>query len=202
MSGTPYTSLPLRRLTMPLFSLRGPWSGQAVVHPQLATIQLLVLEKLHSLRRTGNINEICVSETSWLPSAAIDSYSHVNDVAHFAEEVAEILVGHLEGHVADEECLGWWVCTSLCARVDRLAGTVELDCEAAALEDLLVRALDGTDSIIDILVLDVAETGHMLLASTQLSRTLRLHLPLAETASIVHYPGLLDFAISCKVILQ
>lgn len=106
---------------------RLPWSRQTVIHPQLASVQLLPLQVLHSPHRAVDIDEVCVRETTWLASAAINGYPHINDVAHFAEEVAQVLVGHLEGHVANEEGLGWGIRATELAAVDGLAGTVELD---------------------------------------------------------------------------
>jgi precorrin-6B methylase 2 len=45
------------------------------------------------------------------------------------------------------------------ATVDRLAGTVELNCQAAALEDLLVCAFDSADSVVDVLELNIAKAA-------------------------------------------
>ena len=135
-----------------------PWGGHAVVNPQLSAVQLLALQEIHRLHGAIDINEICVCKTTGLASAAIDGYSDVDDVAYFAEEIAEVLVRHLEGHVTDEEGLGGRVHATRLTAVDGLAWAVELDSEAAALKDLLVGSLDSLGGIVDIVELDVTES--------------------------------------------
>ena len=97
-------------------------------------------------------------ETTWLPSAAVNGYSDIDDVAHFAEQVAQVLVRHFEGHVADEERFRWRVHAAWGATVDGLAWAVELNGKASALEDLLVGGLEGPGGIFDVLEFNVAES--------------------------------------------
>jgi hypothetical protein len=102
-----------------------------------------------------------VCEATWLAGTTIDRYSNIDDIAHLTEQIAQILVGHLEGHVANEEGLGGRVagaCASATiATVDGLSGAVELHGEAAALEDLLVGGLNRLGGILLVLELDIAE---------------------------------------------
>lgn len=44
-------------------------------------------------------------ESSRLPGSPIDSHPDINDVLNIAEEIVEIPVGHVEGHVANEKRL-------------------------------------------------------------------------------------------------
>ena len=145
--------LPLRRHTR---RLRG---RDAVINSQLPPVQLLPLQELHRLDRAVDVDEVGVGETPRLSRAAINRYPDVDDVAHLAEQVAEVLVRHLEGHVADEEGLGGWVDAGLLAAVDGRAWAVELHGETATLEDLLVGGFDCLGGVVDALEFDVAETG-------------------------------------------
>lgn len=83
---------------------RGAWSIR-VIHAQPSAIRLFTLQLLHSVHRALDINEIGMCETSGLSGSSINGDTHVDHIADTAEEVVEITVGHLEGHVADEEGL-------------------------------------------------------------------------------------------------
>lgn len=85
-------------------------------------------------------------EATRLARAAIDRDAHVDDVADFAEEVVEFAVGHVEGHVADEEGAGGGGGAggvAIGAREERAAGSGVLDGEGAAFEGFVVEGFDG-----------------------------------------------------------
>jgi len=76
-----------------------------------------------------------MGETSWCSRAAIDCDSDVHNIPNLAEKIIEVLVGHLERHVTDEERLGWFVTEPRLGEIDWISSFVELNCHAAALED-------------------------------------------------------------------
>lgn len=85
-------------------------------------------------------------EAARLARAAIDGDAHVDDVADFAEEVVEFAVGHVEGHVADEEGAGGGGGAggvAVGAREERGARGGVLDGEGAAFEGFVVEGFDG-----------------------------------------------------------
>ena len=85
-----------------------------------------------------------MGETARVASTAVNGNTHIKHVLDFAEEVVEILVGHLVGQVTDEESLAGRVARSgrLSARaVCALDGV--LNGETAAFEDLVVEAVKG-----------------------------------------------------------
>lgn len=84
-------------------------------------------------------------ETPWLACSSVDCHAHVDDVADLAEEVVELAVGHVEGHVADEEGAGGGrgVGGAGAERVGAGAGGGVLDGQATAFEGLVVVIFDG-----------------------------------------------------------
>jgi len=98
----------------------------------------LALESLHALGGALNINKVGVGESSWLTGASVNGNTDINDISDITEELVEISIRHLEGKIADEESLGWWVCGWLTAGL-----VLVVDDETAAFEDLLVLAFDG-----------------------------------------------------------
>lgn len=46
---------------------------------------------------------------SGLTGSSVNGDSNIDDVADTSEKIVEITVGHLEGHVANEQSLAWWV---------------------------------------------------------------------------------------------
>lgn len=83
-------------------------------------------------------------KASWLAGSSVNGDTDVNDILDLAEEIVEVLIRHLEGHVADEEGFRRRVPGSEARSVAGpffLEGV--LDEHAAALEDLLVEGLHG-----------------------------------------------------------
>jgi hypothetical protein len=101
-------------------------------------------------------------EPSRLSRSAINGNTNIDHIADAAEEVVEIAVSHLEGHVADEKGLG--------GRILRLAGAVGagfqlrgleggiLDGKAAAFEELLMQGFDGFRGRFGGFEVDIAES--------------------------------------------
>lgn len=110
--------------------------GEREVNLEFAAVDFLFRQLFHSFHGTLDINKVRVSETSGLAGSAIDCDPDVNDVPHTAEQVCEVPICHLKGHVADEEGLGRRVQSSagsggtdLC-----LLPSSVLDCDATAFE--------------------------------------------------------------------
>jgi hypothetical protein len=125
-----------------------------IVKSQLSAIGLLGLEDLECLSGALGVDEVGVSEASRLAGSSVDGHADVDDVLDAAEEGVEIAVGHLEGHVADEEGFGgrveglpWSVCwtAGLGSPGIHCAACVcgVLDGQATAFEELLIQCLDG-----------------------------------------------------------
>ena len=98
-----------------------------------------------------------MSESSWLASASVNGNTDINDISNITEELVEISIGHLEGKVADEESLGWWVCDVLTTGL-----VLVVDDETAAFEDLLVLSFDGSGGLVNGFEFDVSESSWML----------------------------------------
>jgi hypothetical protein len=85
-------------------------------------------------------------KTSRLACPPINRNPHINDVADAAEQIREVAIGHLEGHVADEKGFGGWVHGLVLFHIGvelvADAGGV-LDRDAPALEERHVGALQG-----------------------------------------------------------
>jgi hypothetical protein len=78
----------------------------AEVDAQLTSVDDLLLQHFPRTSGASNIDEVCVSEASRLTGAPVNSNTDIHDIANVAEEVVQVLVRHLEGHVANEESLG------------------------------------------------------------------------------------------------
>ena len=145
-----------------------PWRAAravGVVKSQHSPVRLLPLEMLHALHRTLDVHEISMRKSSWLPGPSVDGDADIDHILYALEEIVQVTVGHLEGHVADKEGLGWWV-----QRLVRagwvLRAVVEgaglkggvLDGEAAAFKELLVQVFDGSCGRLDVLEVDVAKS--------------------------------------------
>lgn len=115
-----------------------------------------------------DINEICVCKSSRLPSATINGHTNINDVSYFAEEVIEILIGHLEGHVADEEGLGGLIRAPWLYQVWWWSPPVVLDGHSASLEDCLVHGCDSGIGVRLTLEFNITEPGTMLVSNCAL----------------------------------
>ena len=129
----------------------------AKVNPQLSAVDHLFFQKLPRLLGALDVDEVGVGEAAGLACTAVDGDTNVGDVLDVAEEVVKVLVGHLEGHVADEEDIAGRVVRRLGTASGGGSNLVELDDEVAALEDLHVEALDGGLGVVEVLVLHVGE---------------------------------------------
>jgi hypothetical protein len=130
------------------------------IHSQGTAIDLLPHKSFLALNSTLHIDEVSVSETSWLAGSSINGNTDINDASNVTEELVEICVGHLEGEVADEEGL-WGRVLSVLA-----LGLVHVvDDEAAAFEDGLVLGFDGGGGLVDGFEFDIAESVKVELGS-------------------------------------
>ncbi len=143
------------------------WRGAgsvAVVDSQFAAIGLLVLQQLHGLHGALDIDEIGMSKTSWLPRPSVDCNSYIDHVPNATKEVVEVSVGHLEGHIANEESLRWRILRF--AIVLRSLGPVYvfggecgiLNDNSATFVELLMHGIDGRSGSLGRGVVNVAET--------------------------------------------
>lgn len=132
-------------------------AGLAEVDAEWPSVDDLSVKGLPRLGGTLDVNKVSVGEASGLAGPAVDGNTDVNDVANVAEKVVQVLVGHLERHVADEDGLGRGI-GYVFPVVGLHLGLVELADEVAALEDLHVEVLDGRLGVLDGLVLDVSES--------------------------------------------
>ena len=57
------------------------------IHPQLPSINHLLLQMLLRPLRSRNINEICMSEASRLARAAVDGDTYIEHITDFAEKI-------------------------------------------------------------------------------------------------------------------
>jgi hypothetical protein len=145
-------------------------AAKAVVDPQSPSVRFLFRQNLQGLLRTRHIREVRMRKASWLTSSSVDGDSHINDIANAPEQVVQILVRHLEGHVADEECLGRWVLSPADFAVEACAvvtlsfhlfcgvGGILYD-NTAAFVELLVHGFNGRGGAIDVVKIDIAESA-------------------------------------------
>ena len=166
-----------------LVARRVAWT-ERVIDSQLSTIVLLSAQGLHGLHSTLDINEICVSETSWLASPSIDCDSDINDIANTSEKVVKISVGHLKRHVTNEEGLARWVDWSELSALTRSSpgcaiGVSKVHSQTTTLEDLLVHRVDSSLCLLGIAESKVAKSERLLAAS---NRSLCQDSPFAQTS--------------------
>jgi len=136
------------------------WGGRAsIVQSQVSAVDLLRLEHFLGLLGILSRDEVGVGETSWLTTPSVDGDSDVQNVLALAEEVAEVLVGHLERKVANEESLARWVPRLVADRVVGLAADVVLDDHTATLEHLLVKALNRSGGRVEVVKFNVTKSG-------------------------------------------
>lgn len=126
-------------------SLPGPSLALTIVDPQRPARNLFAAQLGHGRLGALHVGEIGVGEPPRLARSSVNRHAHVDDVADFAEEVVELLIGHVEGHVADEEGAGGVVegAGSKVAGDEGLTRGGVLDCEDAAFEGLAVKGVDG-----------------------------------------------------------
>ena len=135
------------------------------IYSQGTAIDFLPHKRLLTLNSTLHIDEVSVSETSWLAGTSINCNTDVDDASNITEELVEICVGHLEGEVADEEGLGGGVFSVLALGLVHV-----VDDEAAAFEDGLVLGFDGGGGLVDGLEFDIAESVNVVLGTILRSR--------------------------------
>lgn len=101
-----------------------------------------------------------MGESPRLARAPVNRHADIDYIFDLAEEVVEVAVGHVEGHVADEEGAGGGVVWAVWAG-DGAGGALDgvLDAEAAAFEVLEVVFLDGGGGGFGGGVFDVAVSG-------------------------------------------
>ncbi len=102
-------------------------------------------------------------EASWLARTSINRNSHINHVLDLSEQVVQVAVAHVEGHVADEEGFRGSVEGAVGeGGAGEGAGAffrdAELNGEAAAFEVLEVVEFDGFGGGFDGFKLYVAES--------------------------------------------
>ncbi len=85
-----------------------------------------------------------MGESPRLARAPVNGHTDIDDIFDLAEQVVEVAVGHVKGHVADEEGAARGVVWAVWAG-DGAGGALDgvLDTEAAAFEVLEVVFLDG-----------------------------------------------------------
>ena len=86
------------------------------INPESSSIDLLFLQIFHALLRASHVRKVRMCETPRLTRSSIDRDSDICDIPNVAEKFMEVLVGHVKGHVADEESPRWRM---------RLAGSTE-----------------------------------------------------------------------------
>ena len=100
-------------------------------------------------------------ETPRLSRSSINCHTHIDDISDLAEQLIEFAVGHVEGHVADEEGAGGFgggAAEAVAVGGGTAAGGGVLDGEAAAFEGLLVHVADGAGGGVVVGEVDVAES--------------------------------------------
>jgi hypothetical protein len=163
-------------------------AGLAEVHAELPSVDGLLLQDFSSLGRAGDVDEVGVSESSRLASPPVNGNADVHDVANVTEEVVEVLVRHLEGHVSDEESLRRSVVLEAAgstASFGVILGCVELDDKVAAFKHLHVEVVDGGLRVGNILELDVSETVKAISLCVHLIDSTKRDLPSAHTPVVV-----------------
>lgn len=146
-------------------SALGVPARSAVVHSQQPPIDLLPIQRLIRALCAGDIDEVCVCESSRLAGPAINCHSDVDYIPDIFEEVVQVAVRHLKRHVSDEESLGGWVLgvtgrhvgPGFCQR--RHVLLCELNCDATSFVELTVHAVSGSHGGINRVVLDVTIAG-------------------------------------------
>lgn len=104
-------------------------------------------------------------KTPWLTRSAINGDPNVDDITDTTEEIIQISVGHLEGHVTDEQGLAWRVLGptggllwSALARL-RSVGMSEGYRQTAAFKCLLMEGIDSSLCAFGGLKFNITETA-------------------------------------------
>jgi hypothetical protein len=140
-----------------------------------------------------HIDEVTMGEAPGLAGSSINSNPHINHILHAFKQFVQIRVRHLEGHVADEQCLGWRVTWSITEVLARGGGGAHVllgigDHDTTAFEELLMHRCDGVFGRGQVVKLKVAES-FVTQPVSQLdpklySRTCELDGPLAQASAI------------------
>ena len=129
---------------------------RVVIQPQLPPIKFPAIQLFQRCLGTLHIRKVRVRKATRLACSPINGHAHIDDVGDAAEQVVEILVRHLERHVADEERLGGRVLATSGLRA-RLGHGVLHD-DATAFEALHVHRFNGFGGAGGVVEFDVAET--------------------------------------------
>jgi hypothetical protein len=134
----------------------------AEVNTELAAVNGLASKSGLCLCGARNVDKISVGKASGLTGPAVNGNADVENILNVAEQVIEVLVGHFERHVANEEGAGRrsGLESAVVASRGPLPGgpgAVELADDVAALKDLLVEVVDGSLCIGNGLELDITE---------------------------------------------
>ena len=182
----------IRKIIADLFA-----STSAVVHPQFATIDLLLLKYFEAVHGAVHINEVCMCETSGLASAAVDGDSNVNDISNIAEELVEVGIGHLECEVTDEKGLGGWVWFMVA-----LGDCLVVYHKATPFEDGLVLCLNGSGRFADGGKFNISKAACTVVSCDRQEIEVQGNLPFAQTSSVSSNEGLLDNTVLRKLPLK
>jgi hypothetical protein len=142
--------------------------SKSKIHTDRPSISLLTHQQLHRLFRTLDINEIRMRKATRLARPTINRNTHIHDILHAPEQIVEIAIRHLEGHVANEKGLAGWVFGRVISFSATECGAMGADfgggvvCvladQATALEELLVQRVDAFGRGFLVGEIDVAES--------------------------------------------
>lgn len=143
-----------------------PWSCAwtiGVIDSERSAVVLLTSQDLHGLHCTLNIDKVGMGKTSGLTRPSINSDSDIDDIADASEKVVQVSVGHLEGHVANEQSLARWVdrlvlITVWSCSFLALIMVGKRDHQSSTLKELLVELIDCLLSLLGTRILNVSET--------------------------------------------
>ena len=146
-----------------------------------------------------------MGKTSGLSGSSVDSNSDINDISNTAEQVVEVSIGHLEGHVADEEGLGGRILRS--ALLLRTSASLDifgsesgvLNHNATAFVELLMHGIDRCSCSFGVLIVNIAKP---LQCKHAVRHNNICNLPFAQPTSVSHNSDFLDRAESPEFCLQ
>lgn len=102
-----------------------------------------------------------MSEATGCTSPPINGDTHIQHIADVPEQIIQVIVRHLEGHVSDVKGLRGGVLRAWRPQgplPDTALGFRELDYHVASLEHLHVQVLDSGLGILDLLEVDIGKT--------------------------------------------
>ena len=149
-----------------------PSSASREIHSQCPAGDHLSPQLLHRSLRRPNVREVRMRKTPWLARSPVNCHPNIDHILDLPEEVVQVAVTHVEGHVANEEGLGRGIhgASALIAAISA-AGTAStgatdaakgvLHGEAAAFKVLEVVELNGFGGRFDGVELYVAKAVAM-----------------------------------------